>query len=668
MQRRKNTLNILDLVAVVRELNYLVGSILDKAYLMGDSLILRFRHGAEKQFLIANAHRFGLTSYVSELGGEGLLGLRRLLENSRLRGLGLMNMDRIVKLDLGDGSLIIELLEPWNAIYVDSEGTVRWALRNYRGKDRTVTPGLKYVPPPQVFVRITENNDSVMNSLLRYDSLMRALSRGLGLGPEVAQEVCARASLDCASGVSENALVKALNTARSVFNEVSQGPLEPTIYYVGGEPITVTPIRYVSISTGEAKSYPTFNTAVDEYFHMIELNESLMKKLESVNSEIARLERSSEELMVKAEEFRRGARELRLKAETVLNWKYVIEELMNTLRNYWYSYKDEFSELIRNMEYQGIRVVGFEPSRKLVTLDINGIVVSIPLNGDVGDLINDLFSRARELERKAQGAEDALSQLRARIEELSRARDEYSRELRVRVTKVVYGAREWFERFRWFITSGGKLVIAGRDATQNEVLVKRYMRPWDIFMHADIPGGSVVILRLGRGEDPSEEELREAAQYAVSHSRAWVMGVMALDAFYVRGEQVTKEAPSGEYLGKGSFMIYGSRGWVRGVELRLGVGVRLDEVDDTVLVRVVTAPPSAIARLANYYAIIRPGGTDRARLGRELYEGFVNKDPRVGRALRIDNIVEALPGPSVVEGVYEGRPMTWSEVKGLVGE
>lgn len=34
----------------------------------------------------------------------------------------------------------------------------------------------------------------------------------------------------------------------------------------------------------------------------------------------------------------------------------------------------------------------------------------------------------------------------------------------------------WFEKFHWFISSENYLVIAGKDAQQNEMLVKR----WDL--------------------------------------------------------------------------------------------------------------------------------------------------------------------------------------------
>ena len=34
-----------------------------------------------------------------------------------------------------------------------------------------------------------------------------------------------------------------------------------------------------------------------------------------------------------------------------------------------------------------------------------------------------------------------------------------------------------FEKFLWFITSENYLVIGGRDQQQNEMIVKRYLRP-----------------------------------------------------------------------------------------------------------------------------------------------------------------------------------------------
>ncbi len=194
----------------------------------------------------------------------------------------------------------------------------------------------------------------------------------------MANEVCARALINCDSPVNSINIDNVLSVITSMIDRISRGDLEPSIYYSGGAPITVTPIRYQSIRYDYVKQFNRFNEAVDEYFHEIEVREESEKRLASISGEIARLERSIDELIMSIEGFRKGSEELRVKAETVLNWKYVVEELLNVLRNYWSSYKDEFQELIRGMEYQGIRVKGFEPRSKSVILEINGVTISIP--------------------------------------------------------------------------------------------------------------------------------------------------------------------------------------------------------------------------------------------------------------------------------------------------
>jgi hypothetical protein len=35
----------------------------------------------------------------------------------------------------------------------------------------------------------------------------------------------------------------------------------------------------------------------------------------------------------------------------------------------------------------------------------------------------------------------------------------------------------WYEKFHWFVTSEGLVVVAGRNAQENETLFKRYLRP-----------------------------------------------------------------------------------------------------------------------------------------------------------------------------------------------
>ncbi|VDN86177.1 unnamed protein product [Brugia pahangi] len=137
----------------------------------------------------------------------------------------------------------------------------------------------------------------------------------------------------------------------------------------------------------------------------------------------------------------------------------------------------------------------------------------------------------------------------------------------------------WFEKFFWFVSSENYLVIGGRDAQQNELLVKRYLRPGDIYMHADVRGASSIIIRnkLGGGDVPPRT-LNEAATMAISYSSAWEAKITS-SAWWVHQHQVSRTAPTGEYLTPGSFMIRGKKNYLPTCQLQMGFGVmfQLDE-------------------------------------------------------------------------------------------
>ena len=138
----------------------------------------------------------------------------------------------------------------------------------------------------------------------------------------------------------------------------------------------------------------------------------------------------------------------------------------------------------------------------------------------------------------------------------------------------------WFEKFFWFISSENYLVVAGRDAQQNELLVKRYLRPGDVYVHADLHGASSVVVKNPQGpEHPvPPKTLNEAGQMAVCYSAAWDSKVVT-SAWWVEAAQVSKTAPSGEYLTVGSFMIRGKKNFLPPATLVLGFGFlfRLEE-------------------------------------------------------------------------------------------
>lgn len=151
----------------------------------------------------------------------------------------------------------------------------------------------------------------------------------------------------------------------------------------------------------------------------------------------------------------------------------------------------------------------------------------------------------------------------------------------------------WFVKFLWFITSDNYLCIGGRDAQQNEQLVKRYLRPGDAYLHADIHGAPTCILRAKRRRTAngstevlplSEQALREAGNFAICRSSAWASRIVT-SAWWVESHQVSKTAPTGEYLTVGSFMIRGKKNFLPPVQLEMGLGVLFRLGDDDSIAR-----------------------------------------------------------------------------------
>lgn len=103
----------------------------------------------------------------------------------------------------------------------------------------------------------------------------------------------------------------------------------------------------------------------------------------------------------------------------------------------------------------------------------------------------------------------------------------------------------WFEKFHWFITSENYLVIGGRDAQQNEQLVKRYLNDNDVYVHAEVHGASSVIIKNTKAGGPIPPiSLGQAGVMCVCHSSAWKNKV-AVSAYWVYAHQVSKTAPPG---------------------------------------------------------------------------------------------------------------------------
>lgn len=65
------------------------------------------------------------------------------------------------------------------------------------------------------------------------------------------------------------------------------------------------------------------------------------------------------------------------------------------------------------------------------------------------------------------------------------------------------------------------MILAGKNAQQNEALVKKYMDKTDIFMHSEMAGAAILIIKNPLDQIVPTITLSEAAIFEVCHSRSW---------------------------------------------------------------------------------------------------------------------------------------------------
>jgi hypothetical protein len=245
------------------------------------------------------------------------------------------------------------------------------------------------------------------------------------------------------------------------------------------------------------------------------------------------------------------------------------------------------------------------------------------------------FEKSKKAKHKAKAARTALTEMKKKLELAKK------QSLQETFKPEKKRDKQWFEKFHWMFTSNKLLVIGGRDSKQNELIIKKYTAPNDLFFHAEIQGAPHCILKC-TDRNPKEQDKKEAATFAAIFSKAWKLGYASIDVYSAKPEQLSKKAPSGEALGTGAFMVYGKREWFRNTELRAAIGV---EIVDENTCRIISGPISAVSSHTKYWLELVPDGNEKGKLAKIVKKELETKLAKKGIkiVLNLDEIIAMLP-------------------------
>ncbi|VDN00887.1 unnamed protein product [Thelazia callipaeda] len=618
----KNGFTTLDVFAAVHDLKKLVGHRVANVYDVNPkTYLIRIQNADDKCFIMFESgckiYKTTFDWRKAQFPSSFSMKLRKHIRQKRLQSVNQLGIDRIVDMQFGSCEqachVIVELYDRGNVLLTDHNYIILNALRPRTAKELDLRFIVHEKYPLEAARQVAScltKDELIMrlNNAKEGDSLKRFFAPLTQYGSALIEHSLKAVGIskDAKIGISiskEEAdiskLLNALQLAQEIFNNVRQNPTPGFLMYKEDVKTDGTivetyqeyhPFKFSQFNERQIKQFSSFSECVDEFFSKLESQKADLKALNVEKEAMKKLNN-----VIKDQQERIAALELaqverEQMAELIELNTALVDKALLVIRS---AIANQLSwEAIEEMRVKACNA-GDPIAASIVGLNLNSnemvLLLKDPYQPETVPkkvTINIALSshqNARKLHTEKKAAQEKQQKtISASSKALKSAQIKTKQTLEaVRTKSEVMKKRRvmWFEKFLWFVSSENYLVIGGRDAHQNELLVKKYLRPGDIYVHADVWGASSIVIRnkLGGGDIPVRT-LNEAATMAVCYSSAWEAKITA-SSWWVHEHQVSRTAPTGEYLTPGSFMIRGKKNYLPTCQLQMGFGVmfKLDE-------------------------------------------------------------------------------------------
>jgi len=503
--------------------------------------------------------------------------LRKYISGGKVLAIRQHGLERILVFDIGKGTLtyrlIIELFDEGNVILTDESYRIIKPLRHHRFKDRDIVPDAIYT------LSNTDPTGSLENltaSLTGDDrDLVRALAVAGMLGGTYAEYVCRTAGIDKSTPAS-NADPKAVYAAVSALFDLVQHA-EPVVSASSCEPVVLA--RGAGSIPGDKNQFAGFSEALEAFYPMTKAEKVRVASKPKLSQE-ERIHKYQETAIKKFDDKIKKTQEI--VTAIYENYQFIAHVISSldaaSKRLSWQEIEHHLKD---TSTADAKRIVAFYPDEAAVEIEM-GKKVKIFIHDSVEQNAGRYYDIIKKFRKKKEGALAAMKTVKPKKKMIRH--------------DIVPMKKLWYHRFRWFVTSDGIVVLGGRDASQNEELVKKYMSGGDLFVHADVHGASVVIVK------GKTEKMDEVAQFAASYSGAWRSGHFSADVFSAQPNQVSKTPQAGEFITRGSFIVRGERTYYRDVPVAVGIGLVLEPQ-----AAVIGGPPAVIRSRTKTFAELKPG-------------------------------------------------------------
>ena len=629
------------------ELRYLVDNISEQVQgyyisniygITKDSILFKLHHTEKSDlFMMISTSGVWLTAVkIDQVEPNRLLKrLRNDLLRLKLKKIEQIGAERIAYFTFeGFGKefiLVGEFFGDGNILLCNNEMKILALQHSIEVRHRKLSVGLEYVQPPNKGLDIFNITESDFDELKTTDLVSaKWFGRTLGLPKKYVEGVFDIVNIDpkkIGNLLTNDEIKKIFETTKKIVNDVVSGNHEAII--IKNEKSEILPLKLGKIE-GEVISANSFIEGLDTVF-----TENIVAKGKSIQSSGS--DKKIKELQTQISEQQKAIETVKERSKNITN---VANSLFEMVSKGIFSIEDKSAQeilVIHNAKLtseKGISLIVVEDEK-----------IKINTKSPLQSIASVLFNEAKKQSGAIKSIEDIKSKTEKKLEKLQN-KTQLERDIML-VTEI--RKKNWYERYRWFYTSDGYLVIGGRDAASNSAVVRKHLVKNDKIFHADIFGSPFFIIK--NAENAPDTSMNEVAHATVCFSRAWREGLYGVSAYWVNPEQVKKSAPSGEFLPKGSFTIEGQRNFINSGNLKLAVGI-IPQDDGHALT---CGPSETIKKNSICYAIIEPHGAEMVETAKKIRIEFSKIHEEITKKINIDDFVRVMPsGKSQIKEVGMG--------------
>jgi predicted ribosome quality control (RQC) complex YloA/Tae2 family protein len=603
-----------DVSAIIKELNNFnyIGSRINNIYDISNKVFclkLDLKNKKEKEFLVLDSGKkiYIIDKFKSDrmLPSSFCSKFRKHLKNKRIESIKQINFDRVVDITIGkeemEHHIIIELYATGNIILTDKNYVILTLLHIHIYNDNNkVIVGNKY-PIGKATINLSKYNitsESVYNWVkqkkrgLKKNTTFGQLLFASPLnvyGSYLLEHVLMKYNIDIKSKINIenfkltndllNNIIDELNNIKKINDINGYIILDHKNNYK-----SFIPYLYLQFKKDKYIKYDCFLECVKTYFHTTndkEKDKKLLKKkkIEDPN------ERAKYNLELQIKKINDKINKNQKFIDFFDNYNNIV-----LFKRIFILIKDNINEKSNNIKSilynntTNIKNININKKENIIVLKINNLNINVNYLISIDKNLEKYYSNNKELKKKIKKINILIDNLKKRKKKINKKINKIPANNNLIEKNEYLKYLRWYQKYNWCFSSNSFLIISGKTAQQNEEIVKKYLDNNDIYVHSDVHGSGSCIIKNNSNTLPHPSTIEEACSFVICHTKCWNSGSPD-NAWWVYANQVSKTAPSGEYISTGGFMIRGKKNYIKNIKLELGFGILFkNKTDDNLSV------------------------------------------------------------------------------------